>query len=164
MSSVKPSKSWEIPARPKPGRKPTAATSATLSSSAGSELAASKSSQKAHRERKANYIAELETKVRNYEKEDGTKAVFFQRVAQKLKLENDALRAVVESLNLELSKRPANSVTRGSKRAVEQEHTASDARTKRARSSSTSQSDAPESSEAPASSTASSSEVSCAFI
>lgn len=111
MSSVKPSKSWEIPARPKPGRKPLAANQASNKDSTASHVNNSnndnsKSSQKAHRERKANYITELEAKVRAYEVEDGTKAVFFQRVAQKLKVENDALKQLVEQLRAEVTKRP----------------------------------------------------------
>lgn len=105
MASVQPSKKWEIPARPKPGRKPLASTNP--SNAATSSSGDSKSSQKAHRERKATYIAELEAKVRAYEVEDGSKAVFFQRVAQKLKLENDTLRALVKSLRTELEKRPS---------------------------------------------------------
>lgn len=109
MASVAPSKKWEIPARPKPGRKPlnSSAHNGTVPTGGGG-AADSKSSQKAHRERKANYIAELEAKVRAYEVEDGSKAVFFQRVAQKLKLENDTLRALVQSLRDELAKRPAS--------------------------------------------------------
>ncbi|GAA5837590.1 hypothetical protein JCM3766R1_006854 [Sporobolomyces carnicolor] len=93
------SKEWVVPPRPKPGRKSTK-TAADKSS---------KSSQKAFKERRQEYVVELEEKVRQLEAGEGEKCVFYQQQAQRAKAEstaalaeNDQLRRDVEKLRKEV--------------------------------------------------------------
>ncbi|BGP15032.1 hypothetical protein JCM10213v2_002987 [Rhodosporidiobolus nylandii] len=95
-------KEWVVPPRPKPGRKST-------KSEAEQAKAAGRTSQKAFRERRQEYVTELEEKVRSLEAGEGEKCVFFQQQAQKAKMEtaalrteNDGLRKVIEQLRREL--------------------------------------------------------------
>lgn len=94
------SSQWVLPPRPKPGRKSKKANDSddvedadvaadkvglTVRSIVSTSLlsfiftqSASRTKQKASRERKQEYIAELEAKVRQYEQGDGEKAALFQ--------------------------------------------------------------------------------------
>ncbi|KAI5479837.1 Hap4 transcription factor, heteromerization domain containing protein [Pseudohyphozyma bogoriensis] len=100
-AQIKTSKEWIIPPRPKPGRKP---------AQVEPESARNRASQKAFRERKAEHLASLEEqKVRELEKGEGEKSVFFQQQALKakdeadvLRRENDALKRIVTELRTEL--------------------------------------------------------------
>lgn len=98
---------WVVPPRPKPGRKSTKAES---SAPARTATAASRSTQKASRERRQDQVAVLEERVRQLEADEGEKCVFYQQQAQKAKLEaatfqqeNVQLRREVEQLRAELA-------------------------------------------------------------
>ncbi|BGO90736.1 hypothetical protein NBRC10512_000676 [Rhodotorula toruloides] len=101
---IKASKEWVVPPRPKPGRK-SAKVDADTPKKTG------KNSQKAFRERRQEYVTELEEKVRRLEAGEGEKCVFYQQQAQKAKVEsqqlweqNVALKREIEALKLELAK------------------------------------------------------------
>ncbi|KAJ1023546.1 hypothetical protein NDA16_003163 [Ustilago loliicola] len=86
---VQPSKEWVLPARAKPGRKPSETEPLTK------RKAQNRASQRAFRERKQSYLAELEAKVAAYEAAEIDRSVEIQKVAQKLRAENEALRKEV---------------------------------------------------------------------
>ncbi|GAA5927749.1 hypothetical protein JCM3775_006070 [Rhodotorula graminis] len=130
---VKPSKEWVVPPRPKPGRKSTKKDDSTAKSS-------SKTTQKAVRERRQEYVTELEEKVRQLEAGEGDKCVFYQQQAQKAKTEtvalqheNDVLKKEIEQLRRELERvqgagasatpvgRPAGGKDKGKGRAAPHE-------------------------------------------
>ncbi|GAA5952141.1 hypothetical protein JCM8115_003515 [Rhodotorula mucilaginosa] len=101
---IRASKEWVVPPRPKPGRK---------SAKAGSDTAkpTAKTTQKAFRERRQEYVTELEEKVRRLEAGEGEKCVFYQQQAQRAKSEalawqqeNAKLRQEVEALRAELAR------------------------------------------------------------
>ncbi|TKY86219.1 hypothetical protein EX895_005044 [Sporisorium graminicola] len=83
---VQPSKEWVLPARAKPGRKPSETEPLTK------RKAQNRASQRAFRERKQSYLAELEAKVAAYEAAEIDRSVEIQKVAQKLRSENETLR------------------------------------------------------------------------
>ncbi|EST04799.2 Basic-leucine zipper domain protein [Kalmanozyma brasiliensis GHG001] len=83
---VQPSKEWVLPARAKPGRKPSETEPLTK------RKAQNRASQRAFRERKQSYLSELEAKVAAYEAAEIDRSVEIQKVAQKLRAENEALR------------------------------------------------------------------------
>ncbi|SNX85458.1 uncharacterized protein MEPE_04167 [Melanopsichium pennsylvanicum] len=85
-SLVQPSKEWVLPARAKPGRKPSETEPLTK------RKAQNRASQRAFRERKQSYLADLEAKVAAYEAAEIDRSVEIQKVAQKLRAENDTLR------------------------------------------------------------------------
>ncbi|SCV70738.1 BQ2448_3500 [Microbotryum intermedium] len=87
------SKEWVVPPRPKPGRKP----------SKPAESSSKKTTQRAFRERRQEYIAELEEKVRALEAGEGDKAVFFQSQAVKAKEESTQLRIENEQLRKQVA-------------------------------------------------------------
>ncbi|KAM0746529.1 hypothetical protein T439DRAFT_294001 [Meredithblackwellia eburnea MCA 4105] len=116
---IKTSKEWVVPPRPKPGRKPAQAQAQETESS---RKALNRASQRAFRERRQEYVAELEEKVRQLEQGEGEKSVFFQQQAQKakeesakLRVENAALRHIVEELRDDLvqHKRLCSGITPG---------------------------------------------------
>ncbi|GAA6046373.1 hypothetical protein JCM3770_004888 [Rhodotorula araucariae] len=114
---VKPSKEWVVPPRPKPGRKSTKKDDPPAKS-------VGRTSQKAFRERRQEYVTELEEKVRQLEAGEGDKCVFYQQQAQKAKTEtvvlqqeNDALKKEIDLLRRELERvqgGAANSAVRAS--------------------------------------------------
>ena len=83
---VQPSKEWVLPARAKPGRKPSETEPLTK------RKAQNRASQRAFRERKQSYLADLEAKVAAYEKAEIDRSVEIQKLAQKLRSENESLR------------------------------------------------------------------------
>lgn len=83
---IQPSKEWVLPARAKPGRKPSETEPLTK------RKAQNRASQRAFRERKQSYLADLEAKVAAYEAAEIDRSVEIQKVAQKLSSENDALK------------------------------------------------------------------------
>ncbi|EPQ32069.1 uncharacterized protein PFL1_00267 [Pseudozyma flocculosa PF-1] len=85
-SSIQPSKEWVLPARAKPGRKPSETEPPTK------RKAQNRASQRAFRERKQMYLADLEAKVAAYEKAEIDRSVEIQKAAKRLKDENDALK------------------------------------------------------------------------
>ncbi|GAA5925472.1 hypothetical protein JCM1841_004868 [Sporobolomyces salmonicolor] len=93
---LKASKEWIVPPRPKPGRKSTKPPV--------EQKPASRTSQKAFRERRQEYVTELEEKVRQLEAGEGEKCVFYQQQAQKAKAETAALRDQNESLKREVER------------------------------------------------------------
>lgn len=103
-SAVKPSKTWVLPPRPKPGRKSKkvaeviVAKASSVDGPDDNEANVSRIKQKASRERKQEYIVELEAKLRAYEQGDGERATFFQNLAKKHSEENEALRTENDSL------------------------------------------------------------------
>ncbi|KWU47305.1 hypothetical protein RHOSPDRAFT_30723 [Rhodotorula sp. JG-1b] len=101
---IRASKEWVVPPRPKPGRKSAKASSETVKPTA-------KTTQKAFRERRQEYVTELEEKVRRLEAGEGEKCVFYQQQAQRAKSEalawqqeNAKLRQEVEALRAELAR------------------------------------------------------------
>ncbi|GAA6037874.1 hypothetical protein JCM8097_005081 [Rhodosporidiobolus ruineniae] len=99
---LRASKEWVVPPRPKPGRKST-------KTEAEQAKATGRTSQKAFRERRQEYVTELEEKVRQLEAGEGEKCVFYQQQAQKAKLEtaalrteNDGLKKIIDQLRREL--------------------------------------------------------------
>ncbi|GAA5880928.1 hypothetical protein JCM3774_001779 [Rhodotorula dairenensis] len=106
---IRASKEWVVPPRPKPGRKSAKADSDTRKPTA-------KTTQKAFRERRQEYVVELEEKVRQLEAGEGEKCVFYQQQAQKakseavaLQQENAQLRREVEALRAELARSHSHS-------------------------------------------------------
>ncbi|GAC94499.1 hypothetical protein PHSY_002071 [Pseudozyma hubeiensis SY62] len=88
---VQPSKEWVLPARAKPGRKPSETEPLTK------RKAQNRASQRAFRERKQSYLADLEAKIAAYEAAEIDRTVEIQKVAQKLRAENDSLRKEVSA-------------------------------------------------------------------
>ncbi|CDR98749.1 hypothetical protein [Sporisorium scitamineum] len=86
---VQPSKEWVLPARAKPGRKPSETEPLTK------RKAQNRASQRAFRERKQSYLADLEAKVAAYEAAEIDRSVEIQKAAQKLRSENESLRKEV---------------------------------------------------------------------
>ncbi|KAH8918530.1 hypothetical protein BT69DRAFT_572326 [Atractiella rhizophila] len=83
---------WEIPPRPKPGRKP------KKDEPESKRKAQNRESQRAFRTRKAEYLTSLEQRVQEFEKQDGEKSVYFQGIAKRFKEENDRLKEENKSL------------------------------------------------------------------
>ncbi|GAA5927530.1 uncharacterized protein JCM15063_005926 [Sporobolomyces koalae] len=112
------SKEWVVPPRPKPGRKSTKPLPEPKS-------VAPKVSQKACRERRQEYVVELEEKVRQLEAGEGDKCVFYQQQAQRSKAEsttllaeNDQLRREIDKLRKEVEALRALRSTAGSERSA----------------------------------------------
>ncbi|KAI0313549.1 hypothetical protein OF83DRAFT_1065309 [Amylostereum chailletii] len=95
------SKEWVIPAKPKPGRKPKkdqvtpaptpASSSLEVTDPAGRRVQ-NRAAQRAFRERKQSQLAELQTRIQQYEQGEIERNVALQTVAKRLKEENDKLR------------------------------------------------------------------------
>ena len=92
--------------RPSPG-----STVGTLTPVSSLQKSGSKTTQKAVRERRQEYVTELEEKVRQLEAGEGEKCVFYQQQAQKAKTEtvalqqeNDVLKKEIEQLRCELER------------------------------------------------------------
>ncbi|GAA6063508.1 hypothetical protein JCM10212_004770 [Sporobolomyces blumeae] len=94
---LRASKEWIVPPRPKPGRKSTKPP-------AEPKPTAAKTSQKAFRERRQEYVTELEEKVRQLEAGEGEKCVFYQQQAQRAKAESTALAAENDQLKKSLDR------------------------------------------------------------
>lgn len=86
ISHVQPKKEWILPARAKPGRKPSDIEPPTK------RKAQNRASQRAFRERRQSYVASLESKVAEYERRGAGLSLELQRAARRLKEENDILR------------------------------------------------------------------------
>ncbi|PKI83778.1 hypothetical protein MVES_001977 [Malassezia vespertilionis] len=100
---IQPSKEWVLPARGKPGRKPAATVPLTK------RKAQNRASQRAFRERRHAYLAELEEKVARYEAREIDANVQMQRIALQcreeaahLRQKNEALGARCEHLEKQL--------------------------------------------------------------
>lgn len=89
---IQPSKEWVLPARGKPGRKPSATVPLTK------RKAQNRESQRAFRERRHAYLAELEDKVAQYEAREISANVQMQRLAQQCRDEANELRRKNEAL------------------------------------------------------------------
>ena len=83
---IQPSKTWVLPARGKPGRKPSVTVPATK------RKAQNRASQRAFRERRHAYVTELEEKVAQFEAREIHANVQLQRIAQQYREEADYLR------------------------------------------------------------------------
>lgn len=101
---IKPSKEWVLPARGKPGRKPSATVPPTK------RKAQNRASQRAFRERRHAYVTELEEKVAQFEAREIDANVQMQRIAlqyreeaEYLRKNNEELRLRCESLERDLS-------------------------------------------------------------
>ena len=77
---IQPSKEWVLPARGKPGRKPSATVPPTK------RKAQNRASQRAFRERRHAYVTELEEKVAQFEAREMQANVQLQRLAQQMSL------------------------------------------------------------------------------
>lgn len=82
---VQPTKEWVLPARGKPGRKPSTAVPPTK------RKAQNRESQRAFRERRQAYVTELENKVAQFEAREIEANVQLQRLAWKCREEAEAL-------------------------------------------------------------------------
>lgn len=91
---IKPSKEWVLPARGKPGRKPSATMPPTK------RKAQNRASQRAFRERRHAYVTELEEKVAQFEAREIDANVQMQRIALQYRQEADYLRQTNEELRL----------------------------------------------------------------
>lgn len=113
---IQPKKEWVLPARAKPGRKPSEVEPPTK------RKAQNRASQRAFRERRQSYLASLEAKVNEYEERGANVSTELQKVARRLKEENDelkqqntSLQSKIQQLEVALalrnsSKSPATSV------------------------------------------------------
>ncbi|GAA5971864.1 hypothetical protein JCM11641_001547 [Rhodosporidiobolus odoratus] len=116
---LRASKEWVVPPRPKPGRKST-------KTEVQQTRAVGRTSQKAFRERRQEYVTELEEKVRQLEAGEGDKCVFYQQQAQKAKAESAALRTENDTLKLQVDQlrreldgtKPTGGKDKGKSRAV----------------------------------------------
>ena len=86
---IQPSKEWVLPARGKPGRKPSATVPLTK------RKAQNRESQRAFRERRHAYLAELEDKVAQYEAREISANVQMQRLAQQCRDEANELLSLI---------------------------------------------------------------------
>ncbi|KAL7409479.1 hypothetical protein BDY24DRAFT_403220 [Mrakia frigida] len=84
---AKASKEWTIPPRPRPGRKAAETAPKTGKSAQNREA------QRAFRERKQDYVAELEQRCRDYEQQEVQKNISLQTISLALKAENQALKS-----------------------------------------------------------------------
>ena len=89
---IQPSKEWVLPARGKPGRKPSATVPPTK------RKAQNRASQRAFRERRHAYVTELEEKVAQFEAREMQANVQLQRLAQQYRKEADYLRQSQQEL------------------------------------------------------------------
>lgn len=89
---IKPSKEWVLPARGKPGRKPSDSVPPTK------RKAQNRASQRAFRERRHAYVCELEQKVAQYQAREIDANVQMQRIALQCREEANALRKSNEEL------------------------------------------------------------------
>ena len=89
---IQPSKEWVLPARGKPGRKPSATVPPTK------RKAQNRASQRAFRERRHAYVTELEEKVAQFEAREMQANVQLQRIAQQYRQEADYLRQSQQEL------------------------------------------------------------------
>ncbi|EIN14186.1 hypothetical protein PUNSTDRAFT_49011 [Punctularia strigosozonata HHB-11173 SS5] len=110
------SKVWEIPAKPKPGRKPKKDSSTAeddgQDGDAKSRRGQNRAAQRAFRERKQTQLAELQTRIQRYEQGEIERNVALQKVAKRLKEENEqlkqenvALKAAVAALEADRKRR-----------------------------------------------------------
>ncbi|CDZ96351.1 Hap4 transcription factor, heteromerisation domain [Phaffia rhodozyma] len=104
---AKASKEWTIPPRPRPGRK--ASEPAAKPTGKGAQ---NRDAQRAFRERKQDYVQELENKIKEYEAQEVQKAISLQTVSLALKAENTTLKsenARLRSLVMSLGGDPTDS-------------------------------------------------------
>ncbi|KAF7784405.1 hypothetical protein Agabi119p4_570 [Agaricus bisporus var. burnettii] len=90
------SKEWVIQPKPKPGRKPKKDLSAAVkdeeeSDSKGRRVQ-NRAAQRAFRERKQSQLAELQSRIQQYEQGEIERNVALQNIAKRLKEDNEALR------------------------------------------------------------------------
>ncbi|KAF5337156.1 hypothetical protein D9611_003274 [Ephemerocybe angulata] len=118
MSSTKlwatASKEWVIPSKPKPGRKPkkdVVVEDAAEDDAKGRRIQ-NRAAQRAFRERKQSQLAELQARILSYEQGEIERNVALQKIAKRLKEENDklvqenaALKEKVAKLELEQQQR-----------------------------------------------------------
>lgn len=93
---VQPKKEWVLPARAKPGRKPSEVEPPTK------RKAQNRASQRAFRERRQSYLASLEAKVNEYEERGINYSTELQKIAKRLKEENDVLKQENTSLHAKI--------------------------------------------------------------
>ncbi|TFK30544.1 hypothetical protein FA15DRAFT_662517 [Coprinopsis marcescibilis] len=91
------SKEWVIPSKPKPGRKPKKDPPASTAGQDSDEADAkgrrvqNRAAQRAFRERKQSQLAELQARIQSYEQGEIERNVALQKIAKRLKDENDRL-------------------------------------------------------------------------
>ncbi|UZJ50990.1 hypothetical protein CBS101457_000310 [Exobasidium rhododendri] len=83
--TVQPKGDWVLPARAKPGRKPSETEPPTK------RKAQNRASQRAFRERKQSYVATLEEKIDEFDRRGVEVSIELQKVARRLKEENTVL-------------------------------------------------------------------------
>ncbi|KAF7320443.1 BZIP domain-containing protein [Mycena kentingensis (nom. inval.)] len=96
-----PSKTWVIPPKPKPGRKPKKDTAAPAQNDEQGRRVQNRAAQRAFRERKQSQLADLQARVQSYEQGEIERNVALQAVAKRLKEENDSLRRENDALRRE---------------------------------------------------------------
>ncbi|ODQ77546.1 hypothetical protein BABINDRAFT_163545 [Babjeviella inositovora NRRL Y-12698] len=96
ITRIVTSKEWVLPARPKPGRKPSVDTPVTK------RKAQNRAAQRAFRERRATRVQELEEKLAEFEKDRELKELGYVNTIQRLKLENASLNRGMEELRRQI--------------------------------------------------------------
>ncbi|KAJ7783902.1 hypothetical protein DFH07DRAFT_209633 [Mycena maculata] len=89
------SKVWEIPPKPKPGRKPkkdVAPVQQEEELDSKGRRVQNRAAQRAFRERKQSQLADLQARVQSYEQGEIERNVALQNIAKRLKEENEMLR------------------------------------------------------------------------
>ncbi|KAG6832437.1 hypothetical protein H0H92_001483 [Tricholoma furcatifolium] len=119
------SKEWVIAPKPKPGRKPKKDPSNSITTKADSDVIVdakgrrvqNRAAQRAFRERKQSQLAELQARVQSYEQGEIERNVALQRIAKRLKEENESLRTENALLKERLAKSGlVNSLSEGDKK------------------------------------------------
>ncbi|CDK26466.1 unnamed protein product [Kuraishia capsulata CBS 1993] len=102
ITKIVTSKEWVLPPRPKPGRKPSIDTPATK------RKAQNRAAQRAFRERRANRVSELETKIMEMEKESSIREGLMNNQIKMLTNENGRLCKMIQDLQMKLSRAGAS--------------------------------------------------------
>ncbi|PWN33179.1 uncharacterized protein FA14DRAFT_161165 [Meira miltonrushii] len=108
---IQPKKEWVLPARAKPGRKPSEVEPPTK------RKAQNRASQRAFRERRQSYLASLEAKVNEYEERGANFSTELQKVARRLKEENDELKQQNKTLHAKVQQLEVALALRNSSRS-----------------------------------------------
>ncbi|KAH7334572.1 hypothetical protein B0J17DRAFT_673893 [Rhizoctonia solani] len=105
---AQPTKEWVIPAKPKPGRKPKRddpVVDEDVASDSKAKKVQNRAAQRAFRERKQSQLADLQTRLTQYEQGEIERNVALQNVAKKLKEDNERLKSENDKLREESGKR-----------------------------------------------------------
>ncbi|VEU23750.1 DEKNAAC104906 [Brettanomyces naardenensis] len=97
VTKIVTSKTWVLPPRPKPGRKPSSDVPATK------RKAQNRAAQRAFRERRANRVTELEDQLMELERANSVKQGVLSNTIKTLQNENASLQDMVSSMKTKIS-------------------------------------------------------------